>query len=283
MQVTVLSGKGGTGKTTIAVGIAEVIENSIKIDCDVDAANMYLYYKGNKIKKEKFYSGKTAKIDLNKCIKCGRCINNCKFEAVKDYKIDSLKCEGCGVCKLVCPVGAIEMVDNHIANIIDEKLDNGQLIRAAMAIGADGSGKLINKLRSSAKNDNGIIIIDGSPGICCSVISSVTDVDICLVVTEPTLSGLSDLERILELINSFKIRALVCINKYNINKNMTEKIKNYCKEKHIEIIGLIPYDDIVIKSINDLKPIVLYQKSQAGIEIREIAKKIFKIYEEEYL
>ena len=123
MQVTVLSGKGGTGKTTIAVGIAETIKNSIKIDCDVDAANMYLYYKGKQTEEESFYSGKTARINADKCIRCGKCFENCKFDAIKDYKVDSLKCEGCGVCKLLCPVGAIEMFDNHVADIIEEKLD----------------------------------------------------------------------------------------------------------------------------------------------------------------
>ena len=283
MQVTVLSGKGGTGKTTIAVGIAETIKNSIKIDCDVDAANMYLYYKGKQIEEESFYSGKTARINLDKCIRCGKCFRNCKFDAIKDYKVDSLKCEGCGVCKLVCPVGAIEIFDNHVADIIEEKIKNGNLIRADMEIGADGSGRLIAKLRSKVKNNNEIIIIDGSPGIGCPVIASITDTDLCLVVTEPTLSGLNDLERILELINSFKIKVLVCINKYDINLNMTEKIKNYCKENKVEIIGLIPYDDIVIKSINDLKPIISYQPSRAGVEIKKIAEKIFKIYKEEYL
>jgi MinD superfamily P-loop ATPase len=283
MQVTVLSGKGGTGKTTIAVGIAETIKNSIKIDCDVDAANMYLYYKGKQTEEESFYSGKTARINSDKCIRCGKCFRNCKFDAIKDYKVDSLKCEGCGVCKLVCPVGAIEMFDNYVADIIEEKIKNGNLIRADMEIGADGSGRLIAKLRSKVKNNNEIIIIDGSPGIGCPVIASITDTDLCLVVTEPTLSGLNDLERILELINSFKIKVLVCINKYDINLNMTEKIKSYCKENDIEIIGLIPYDDIVTKSINDLKPIILYETSQAGIETKKIAEKIFKIYKEEYL
>lgn len=283
MQVTVLSGKGGTGKTTIAVGIAETIKNSIKIDCDVDAANMYLYYKGKQTEKESFYSGKTARINSDKCIRCGKCFRNCKFDAIKDYKVDSLKCEGCGVCKLVCPVGAIEMFDNHVADIIEEKIKNGNLIRADMEIGADGSGRLITKLRSKVKNNNEIIIVDGSPGIGCPVISSVTDTDFCLIVTEPTLSGLNDLERLLELINSFKIKSLVCINKYDINCNMTEKVKDYCKERNIEIIGLIPYDDMVIKSINDLKPIISYQTSRAGREIKKIAEKIFKIYKEEYL
>ncbi|MFA6778050.1 MAG: 4Fe-4S binding protein, partial [Bacilli bacterium] len=138
MQLTILSGKGGTGKTTIAVGIAEIIKKSIKIDCDVDAANMYLYYKGKQIKKELFYSGKIAYINPDICIKCGECVKNCKFDAINDYIIDSLKCEGCSVCKFVCPVEAIQMFDNHIADVIEENTNNGNIIRADMEIGADG-------------------------------------------------------------------------------------------------------------------------------------------------
>lgn len=283
MQVTVLSGKGGTGKTTIAVGIAEALKDSIKIDCDVDAANMYLYYNGKQISQEPFYFGKTAQIISEKCIKCNKCIDHCRFDAIKDYKVDSFKCEGCGVCKLVCPVGAISFVANYIADIKEEKLDNGLLIRADMQIGADGSGKLISKLRTKVKPDNEIIIIDSAAGIGCPVIASITDTDICLVVTEPTLSGFSDLKRALTLIKSFKLTTFVCINKWDINKKITTQIKKYCHENDIDIIGLVPYDDIVIKSVNDLRPIIYYNNTKVASEIKKIATKIFNIYKENYL
>lgn len=282
MQITVLSGKGGTGKTTIAVAMAEMVRNTKKIDADVDTANMYLYYKGKLIKKESFYSGKTAKINKDKCIKCNKCIDYCKFDAISNYQVNDLKCEGCGVCKLVCPVSAIEMNDNYIAEVIKEKTDNGHLIRADMKIGADGSGKLITKLKDQVK-DKGIVIIDGSPGIGCPVISSITNTDLCLIVTEPSLSALNDLKRLLVLINSFKIKSLVCINKFDINQKITNKIKSYCKKNNIEIIGLIPYDEIVVKSNNDLKPIVFYPASKAFMEIKKMAQRIFKINEEDYL
>lgn len=282
MQITVLSGKGGTGKTTIAVAMAEMVRNTKKIDADVDTANMYLYYKGKLIKKESFYSGKTAKINKDKCIKCNKCIDYCKFDAISNYQVNDLKCEGCGVCKLVCPVSAIEMNDNYIAEVIKEKTDNGHLIRADMKIGADGSGKLITKLKDQVK-DKGIVIIDGSPGIGCPVISLITNTDLCLIVTEPSLSALNDLKRLLVLINSFKIKSLVCINKFDINQKITNKIKSYCKKNNIEIIGLIPYDEIVVKSNNDLKPIVFYPASKAFMEIKKMAQRIFKINEEDYL
>ncbi len=283
MQITVLSGKGGTGKTTIAVSIAELIKNSKKIDADVDVANMYLYYKGKSkiIKKEPFYSGKVAKINKDKCIKCRKCINHCKFEAIKDYQIDQLKCEGCGVCQLVCPTLAIEMNDNYIAKVIKEKTNNGYLIRADMEIGADGSGKLITKLRSKIKI-NEEVIVDGPPGIGCPAIAAVTNADLCLIVTEPTLSGLNDLKRLLSLINSFKIKALVCINKYDINEIMTKKIKNYCQENKVKLIGLIPYDELVMKANNDLKLITFYKTSKAALKIKGMANKLIKTYKEEY-
>jgi MinD superfamily P-loop ATPase len=280
MNISVLSGKGGTGKTTIAVGIADIIKNSIKIDCDVDAANMYLFYKGEQINFEEFFSGEKAYIDLNKCIKCGKCEENCKFDAIKENKINFLKCEGCGVCNLVCPSEAITLSENKVADIVEYKLEDGYLIKSDMEIGADGSGRLITKLRENAKKYGDINIIDGSPGIGCSVIASITGVDIALIVTEPTLSGIDDLKRILELAKTFNVLPLVCINKYDINLNISKKIEQYCNDNKVEIISKIPYDDFVLKSINELKPITLYKDSKAGKEIKEMVKKILKIYRE---
>lgn len=278
MQIALLSGKGGTGKTTLAIGIAEVIKNNIKIDCDVDAANMHLFYNGKTIKSEKFYSGEKAFLDLNKCIKCNKCILNCKFNAIDNYKIDFLKCEGCGVCEIVCPVKAIKLSKNKIADIKKDEINknNNYLIRADMEIGADGSGRLITELRKQAKKHEEIKIIDGSPGIGCPVIASITGIDWCILVTESTMSGLEDLNRIYQLTKEFTAKVLVCINKFDINLKVTNKIKKYCEKNNIEIIGLIPYDNIVLKSINELKPIVLYKESIAGKEIIKITEKIIK-------
>ncbi|HOZ54462.1 MAG TPA: ATP-binding protein [Clostridia bacterium] len=280
MKISVLSGKGGTGKTTIAVGIANTIEGSIKTDCDVDAANMHLFYKGEQINSEEFYSGEKAYIDIDKCIKCGICEENCKFNAIKNNKIDLLKCEGCGVCSLVCKSNAIILSKNKVANIFEYKLEDGYLIKADMEIGADGSGRLITKLRENTKKYGDINIIDGSPGIGCSVIASVTGIDIALIVTEPTLSGLDDLKRILELTKTFNVLSLVCINKYDINLDMSQKIEKYCIENNIQVISKIPYDNFVLKSINELKPITLYKDSEAGKKVKEISEKILGIYQD---
>lgn len=278
MNISVLSGKGGTGKTTIAVGIADYIKGSIKIDCDVDAANMYMFYKGEQINHEEFFSGEKAYIDLDKCIKCGKCEQNCKFDAIKNNKVDFLKCEGCGVCDLVCPSKAIILSQNKVANILEYKLEDGYLIKSDMEIGADGSGRLIMKLRENAKKYGDINIIDGSPGIGCSVIASITGVDIALIVTEPTLSGIDDLKRILELAKTFNVLPFVCINKYDINLDMTQNIEQYCNDNKIEIISKIPYDNFVLKSINELKPITLYKESKAGEKIKEISEKLLTKY-----
>lgn len=279
MNISVLSGKGGTGKTTIAVGIADTIKGSIKIDCDVDAANMYLFYKGEQMNSKEFYSGEKAYIDSDKCIKCGRCEENCKFDAIKNNKVNFLKCEGCGVCSLVCPSDAIILSKNKVANILEYKLEDGYLIKADMEIGADGSGRLITKLRDNAKKYEGVNIIDGSPGIGCSVIASITGADIALIVTEPTLSGIDDLKRILELTKTFNVLPLVCINKYDINLDMSQNIEEYCNENKIQVISKIPYDKFVLKSINELKPITSYKDSEAGRKIIEISEKILNIYE----
>lgn len=277
MQIAVISGKGGTGKTTVAVGIAETIKNSIKVDCDVDASNMNLFYQGKTIFKEKFYSGKTAFINQDICLRCNQCQDNCQFEAIDNYLVNINKCEGCLVCKLVCPVEAISFEDNYIADIIIQRLNNGTLIKADMKIGADGSGRLITALRKKVINKKEITIIDASPGIGCPVIASITNVDLALIVTEPSLSALEDLKRIVLLTKQLKVKALVCINKYNLNLKVTEKIKSYCYKNNLEILSLIPYDKLVLKSINELKPIVVYKDSIAGLKIKELTKELIKI------
>lgn len=274
MQIAVVSGKGGTGKTSIAVGLATEIKNSIKIDADVDASNLYLFYQGEKISVEPFYMGKTAKIDLEKCIKCHQCERACQFGAINYHQVDPLKCEGCGVCALVCPVGAITLKENKVANIEEIKLIDGDLIRAEMKIGADGAGKLITALRNKVVGKDGIIIIDSSPGIGCPVIAAMINTDLCLVVTEPTLSGLADLKRMVLLGRKLRLKLVVCINKYDLNLTITKQIKAYCKEEAIKIIGLVPYDELVVTSINELKPIVTYKNSLAGKEIKAMATRL---------
>ena len=277
MVISVLSGKGGTGKTTVVAALSELAKNVIKVDCDVDAPNLYLFYKGMDIEQQIFYGGKKAKINKSLCIECEICEKVCKFGAIKNGTIDSFSCEGCGACTLVCPQNAIELADEKTADTFITKTEKGMISRAMMGIGSDGSGKLVTQLRKNAKrfiDNNSIVILDGSPGIGCSVIASITDTDIALIVTEPTRSGLDDLKRILELAKHFETQVMICVNKYDINLEMTAQIENYAKEKNLSVVGKIPFDQLVMKSVNTLKPITDFAESSARKAIEEMWNQI---------
>ncbi|SJZ79713.1 ATP-binding protein [Garciella nitratireducens] len=266
MELAILSGKGGTGKTTIATALSELAKDVIRIDCDVDAPNLYLFYKGKDIEKSEFIGSKKAIIDKALCTKCGKCESVCKFHAVENFIINPFICEGCGACILVCPQSAIKLEDEKTADTFITELDNGIISRAEMEIGSDGSGKLITYLRKNGRRfnkDEKLTIIDGSPGIGCAVISSITGADAVLVVTEPTKSGLEDLMRVVDLCEHFGVFTMVCINKYDINEDMSKKIEKFINEKELVLVGKIPFDDTVMKSINELKPITFYKDSIA--------------------
>lgn len=280
LELVVVSGKGGTGKTTITAALCELSQTTTKVDCDVDASNLYLYYNGKDIKKEDFYGGKKAVIDEDKCNNCGKCEAICKFDAIIDCKIDEFFCEGCGACALICPMDAIKLVDEKAAKAFITKLDKGIISRAKMEIGGDGSGKLVTLLRENGKEfskGEKLTIIDSSPGIGCPVIASITGSDIALVVTEPTKSGLEDLKRVLSLCQHFDIPTMVCINKYDINETMSYKIQDFVEKEQIDLVGKIPYDDTVMKSVNELKPIIYYKESKAARSILNMWENIYKI------
>lgn len=273
MELAVVSGKGGTGKTTIAFAIAELEKDLVRIDADVDAPNLYLYYKGREIKKEAFYGSELAVVDHSKCVECGKCTEVCQFGAIDNGQIDETKCEGCGGCLVICPQKAVKMVDNKTADAYLTEVPGGIISRAKMGIGEDGSGKLITHIRKMAEkySDNKkLTIIDGSPGIGCPVIASITGVDNVLIITEPTLTGMDDFIRISDLCDHFEISPLVCINKSDLNERVTKKIKGYCEDKNIKIVGEIPYDEKVNESVNELKSIIEYKESKASIAIRKM-------------
>ena len=279
MELTVISGKGGTGKTTIALALCELAKDTIKADCDVDAPNMHLFYEGRDIKKEYFFGEKKAVIDKRFCTNCKECEKVCQFDAIKNVEVNSFKCEGCGTCTLVCPQKVISLKEVKTADVFITQTDKGIISRAQMDVGSEGSGKLITMLRSNARkfaDENTLIIIDGSPGIGCPVISSITGTDAVLIVTEPTQSGLEDFNRVMELCRHFGVLTFVCINKHDINEKVTKEIEEICKETGIYLIGKIPYDDIVIKSINELMPFVRYEDSKANQAIRQMWDNIRK-------
>lgn len=273
MVISVLSGKGGTGKTTVVGALSELAKKVIKVDCDVDAPNLYLFYKGVNIEEKAFFGGKKAQINKSLCIECGGCEEVCKFGAIKKAEVDKLTCEGCGACTIVCPSNAISLVEEKTADVFLTKTDKGIISRAMMGVGSDGSGKLVTQLRKNVKpfeDGNSITIIDGSPGIGCAVIASITDTDVALIVTEPTKSGLDDLKRILELAESFETQVMVCINKYDINMEMTSKIEDYAETKNLFVAGKIPFDKKVMESVNTLKPITQFEDSAARNAIEKM-------------
>jgi MinD superfamily P-loop ATPase len=280
MELTIISGKGGTGKTTVAVALADLIENSVKADCDVDAPNLYLYYKGEDVEREPFSASKIAVVDETRCIDCGTCESVCRFGAVKGHAIDPFACEGCGACALACPRNAITLTEQNDAQILLTRTRQGMLSRAEMTVGSEGSGKLVTLLRKNVRRImrlNDWIIADGSPGVGCPVIASITGADLVLIVTEPTLSGLEDFKRVAELCGHFHIEAAVCINKYDINPEITSTIKAYCDKHGIPVAGEIPFDDAVPRSINELKPITAYEHSPACVAVLSLWDRLQEI------
>jgi len=265
-QLTVISGKGGTGKTSITAAFASLAKNAVFADCDVDAADLHLILKPNVKKTMGFHGLKIASVNKDTCTECKKCYEHCGFDAIdEDINIIKDSCEGCGVCEYICPVNAISMVDRDsgFSYISDTRF--GPMAHAMLKTAEEASGKLVTVVRNNAKTlaeekKKDLIIIDGPPGIGCPVIASISGVDLVLVVTEPTLSAIHDLERILGVAFHFNIPAVVCINKYDINLDNTEKIEQYCRSNNIDIVGKLPYDKIVTEAMIHEKNVVEYSK-----------------------
>lgn len=281
-KFTIISGKGGTGKTTFIANIAALTDNAVLADCDVDAPNLHLLLKPS-IKDKKPYSGsQLAKVDTKKCIECGKCLEVCNFGAItNDFKIIPLKCDGCKVCVEFCPAGAIKMKKEVTGEVFISDSKYGPMIHARLKAGADNSGKLVSEVRKISEeiaeaNNKDLILIDGSPGIGCPVIASLNGVDGALVVTEPTKSGLSDLKRVLEVCAHFDINAMVVINKFDINQKMAYNIENYCQEMSINVIGRIPFDEIVNRYLRKGQLLIKDPDNEVTKSIKNIWKKILK-------
>jgi MinD superfamily P-loop ATPase len=252
-QIVVLSGKGGTGKTTITASLAALSREAVLADCDVDASNLHLLLKPSVKETIEFKGLKLAVINPEICIQCGVCQELCRFDAIKDYTVDPVHCEGCKVCVVNCPVQAIEFVDRICGYAYLSETKYGPMSHARLTPGMENSGKLVTLVRQNAVNlaeayDRDLVLVDGSPGIGCPVIASVSNVDASLLVIEPTLSGIHDLERIIQLLDFFDVKPMVCVNKYDLNTDNAESIQNFCKEQSIDFIGLIPNDRTVYES-----------------------------------
>jgi MinD superfamily P-loop ATPase len=278
-EVVVLSGKGGTGKTSIVGSLAALAQSKVLADCDVDAADLHLLLKPTIQQKHEFWSGQVALIDEDKCTQCGLCQEVCRFDAINDFKVDPVSCEGCGFCYNICPAEAITMKGCLSGHWFISDTKYGPLVHARLGIAQENSGKLVALVRQQAKaiaekQDLGYIISDGPPGIGCPVISSLSGADLALLVTEPTLSGIHDLERVIGVCHHFGVPALVCINKHDINADNTRQIENYCLNQGVEVTAKIPFDNVVTEALVKGLPVVDYSRGQVAQEIKTVWQQI---------
>lgn len=287
-QLVIISGKGGTGKTIISACFASLARNKVMVDCDVDAANLYLLLHPEIQESHKFSGGMKARIEQNNCSRCGECVDACRFSAIHEkidgeFFIDPISCEGCGVCYHVCPVKAVEMEKSLSGEWFVSHTKYGPFVHARLGIGEENSGKLVTEVRKKAmelaeKNNLDLVIIDGPPGIGCPVIASLSGADLALVVTEPTLAGIHDMERVAQTAHHFKISTACCINKYDINPENSTIIEDWCQKNSIPLMGKIPFDEDVTPSMVNLIPLPEHSNNAASKEIKNIWEKIQKFF-----
>jgi len=279
-QITVVSGKGGTGKTMLTSSFATLGEKFVLADCDVDAANLHLFL--NPIIKEihEFEAGEKAEIDKNKCIKCSKCINACSFNAIsEDFVIDEMACEGCGLCFRICPADAIKMKKNKAGQWFISDTNYGKFVHAELGVAQDNSGKLVTMVRQKAreiaeKENADFVIIDGPPGTGCPLMGSITGVDFVVAVVEPTVSGEHDLKRVMEVVSHFKIRMGVVINKFNINLKKSDEIEKFIAESDSLLLGKIQFSEEINEAIAKGMPPTLYCSQKIKDEIKYIWEKV---------
>ncbi len=289
-EIVVISGKGGTGKTSLTASFAALAEGAVMVDCDVDAPNLAIVLDPRVEQTSPFVGGKVAIPDPETCISCGGCVEVCRYGAVSldgpinepgdgTSVVDAKACEGCGVCVEVCPVDAMRLEPVQGGEWFISRTRHGTLVHARLGIGQDNSGKLVSLVRKEARElagreSNGLMISDGPPGIGCPVIASVSGADLVLIVVEPTVSAIHDFERVVELTRHFGIPALVCVNKFDLNPALAESLESLAERLGVEAVGRIPYDKVVVDAQLDLKSVVEYSTDGVCASIRDIWKKV---------
>ncbi|MGI5900243.1 MAG: ATP-binding protein [Christensenellales bacterium] len=283
-QLLILSGKGGTGKTTIASAFIKLAGARAYADCDVDAPNLHLITGWNtKPEKTDYYGLPKAEINTGLCTGCDQCRQNCRFDAIiaePHYKVDSFACEGCGVCAYVCPVEAITLKPSVAGELMLYSGEGKAFSTAQLKMGSGTSGLLVTQVKKQMKSaavDSEIAIIDGSPGIGCPVIASLSGVDMVLIVAEPSISGISDMERIIDTATKFGTKTAVCINKYDTNMANTENIEAFCEKQGLPFIGRIPFDSYAVKAINNGQTIVDIDCT-SGTAVKEVYRKAMNLF-----
>ena len=289
-ELVVISGKGGTGKTSIVAAFASLAKNAVLADCDVDAADLHLVLEPDVKQTFDFSGGKQASIVTEKCIGCGKCKDLCKFDAInlngpandivaKTFTIDHVSCEGCKVCVEFCPVDAIEFNDSINGQWFISETRFGTMVHAKLGIAEENSGKLVFLIRKETKRiaeeqKKDLIIVDGSPGIGCPVIASITGADLVLIITEPTLSGKHDLDRVAELAAGFKIPTLVAINKFDLNSDMADQIEKDVLKRNIKVVGKIRYDKAFTKAQIMKTSVVEYTSGAVTEDVKSLWRNV---------
>ena len=287
-EIVIISGKGGTGKTSITASFAVLGGKDVVLaDCDVDAADMHILMQPEIAKQEDFYSGELAVINQEICTQCGKCFDVCRFDAidVKNgiHSVNELSCEGCGYCARVCPVDAITNIPLNVGKwFISNTRFNQPLIHAKLGVGADNSGKLVAHVKNVAKEiadeyEREIVLVDGSPGVGCPVVSSLSGAHFVVLVTEPTVSGLHDLKRVYELVNKFHIPAACIINKADLNPDKTQEIKDFLQKEKIIHLTDLPYNETFTKAMTECKTIVEFDNGEISDKLKNTWEKIREI------
>lgn len=286
-QLVIVSGKGGTGKTVISGSFAALCQNKVMADCDVDASNLHLLLHPEIRESHSFSGVRKAHFLKEKCTQCFECLRVCRFGAIHGFDeesitIDSLSCEGCAACAFACPTEAITMKDSLSGHWYISETPYGPFVHARLGVGAENSGKLVTEVRKAAKNiaerdGSDLIIIDGPPGIGCPVIATLAGADMALVVTEPSPSGIHDMERIQRLARHFNIPSCCCVNKYDINLKNTSQIETWCRENSVPLIGKITYDETVIDSVIHGLPLTQFSNNRTAQEINALWRNLYAL------
>ncbi len=276
-ELTVVSGKGGTGKTSLVGSLSALAKNKIVVDCDVDAADLHLIIDHEIQRSNDFIAGSKAEVNQELCTGCGICVDYCRFDAIKydrDYfHVLPLACEGCGVCRHFCPEDAIDFRPVKSGEWFVSKSRYGPFVHARLGIAQSNSGRLVSLLRQEARQiaaekNLDMIIVDGPPGIGCPVIASITGADFVLLVTEPSLSAFHDMRRLIELIDHFEIRSGICINKYDINPDLSRKIEQFANEHELDVMGRIPFDNDITRAQVEGMNLIEFSDGQAAGQIK---------------
>ncbi len=276
-ELIIISGKGGTGKTSLIAAFASLAQKKVLCDADVDAADLHLIMNPAVIDRHDFFSGHTAMINKDRCTGCGTCTELCRWDAISDeFEVDSIACEGCGVCVYCCPENAIDFPEDNCGEWFVSDTRFGPMVHARLGIAEENSGKLVTLVRQKAKqlaeeNSLDLILTDGPPGIGCPVIASIGGADAVLIVTEPTVSGKHDMERVVQLSAHFKVPAMVCINKYDLNLEATQAIERFSKKHHLPVLGYIPFDPTFTHAMVQGQTVFEYNSnSKAGKAVEKI-------------